>query len=193
MEVAEELFADQGYAETTMEQIAKQVGFAVGSLYNLFKNKQDLYAALLREKVDNIEPRVKTSIQTAAGPVAKIEVYFRHRIQMFWDNPRFFRMYYRDLASPFGARNQGMTPEIAERYDDHLKMVESVFADGVSRGVFKAIQPRTLTLLSEGIIRSYTGSLGLEENPERDSTEEEQILSLFLDGIRQRDNVDANF
>lgn len=192
LEVAEELFAEQGYAETTMEQIAKQVGFAVGSLYNLFKNKQDLYAALLREKVDNIEPRVKFSIQTAAGPAAKVEAYFRHRIQMFWDYPRFFRMYYRDLAGPFGARNQGLTPEIAARYEDHLKTMESVFADGISRGVFKAIPPRTLTLLSEGIIRSYTASLGHQENPERNSTEEEQIVGLFLDGILIRGNVDAN-
>ena len=187
LEVAEELFAEQGYAETTMEQIARQAGFAVGSLYNLFKSKQDLYAALLREKVDSIEPRVKFSIQTAASPVAKVEAYFRHRIQMFWDYPRFFRMYYRDLASPFGARNQGLTPEIAERYEAHLNLVESVFEEGVSLGVIKA-----LTLLSEGIIRSYTASLGLEENPERNSTEEEQILGLFLDGIRRPDNLDAN-
>jgi len=40
MDVAEKLFEEVGYHETTMDKIAERVEFSKGSLYNYFENKE---------------------------------------------------------------------------------------------------------------------------------------------------------
>jgi len=37
------LFAERGYSHVTMQMVAKDVGISVGTLYNYYSNKQDLF------------------------------------------------------------------------------------------------------------------------------------------------------
>ncbi|MEK1830327.1 TetR/AcrR family transcriptional regulator [Priestia megaterium] len=57
------LFTKYGYEGTTLSEIAKQVGIQKPSIYNHFKNKDDLFLCLfeeiLEEHVHQIEQLVK--------------------------------------------------------------------------------------------------------------------------------------
>ncbi|MCI5131850.1 MAG: TetR/AcrR family transcriptional regulator, partial [Candidatus Electrothrix sp. EH2] len=50
LEAAEQLFAEKGYHNASMQEIAEQAEFAVGTLYKFFKNKEDMYRALMVEQ-----------------------------------------------------------------------------------------------------------------------------------------------
>jgi AcrR family transcriptional regulator len=50
IDAAYQLIIEQGYAATSMRQIAAQAGMSPGSLYNHFPSKQDLFSAILSEK-----------------------------------------------------------------------------------------------------------------------------------------------
>ena len=47
LDVAEELFAERGYAGTTLRAVAMRVGLRIPSLYNHFPGKEALYVAVL--------------------------------------------------------------------------------------------------------------------------------------------------
>lgn len=188
LEVAESLFAEQGFAATRMEDIARLAEFGVGSLYKFFKNKEDLYAEMLRQKVDVIEPVVTETIATGEGPVEKLRRYFEARIQMYWDHPQFFRLYYRDLAGGFGDRTSGLTPDVQERYRRHLGHVESLFAEGIGDGLIRKASPQLLTVLSEGALRSYMAELVRQGARIRDEEEERSVIEVFLRGIVRNDS-----
>lgn len=47
LDVAGQQFARQGYAKTSMREVAAQAGIAVGNLYHYFPGKDDLFRALL--------------------------------------------------------------------------------------------------------------------------------------------------
>jgi len=47
LDVAEELFAERGYAGTTLRAVATRVGLRIPSLYNHFPGKEALYVAVL--------------------------------------------------------------------------------------------------------------------------------------------------
>jgi AcrR family transcriptional regulator len=50
LEVAREVFSEEGYAEASMSTIAARLGGSKGTLYNYFRNKQELFAAYVREE-----------------------------------------------------------------------------------------------------------------------------------------------
>jgi AcrR family transcriptional regulator len=53
LNAASELFADAGYANTTIVQIAARADTAVGSLYQYFTNKEDILKALVERYVEH--------------------------------------------------------------------------------------------------------------------------------------------
>lgn len=64
MTVARNLFVQQGYQHTSMRKIATELGYSHGSIYYHFKNKAELFYAmveqdfqLLNEKLDEISKR----------------------------------------------------------------------------------------------------------------------------------------
>jgi AcrR family transcriptional regulator len=50
LEAAEKLFLSQGYNGTSMRQIARRAGIALGGIYNHFEGKEGLFQALLKER-----------------------------------------------------------------------------------------------------------------------------------------------
>jgi AcrR family transcriptional regulator len=53
LNAASELFAESGYANTTVVQIAARANAAVGTLYQFFNNKEDILKALVERYVES--------------------------------------------------------------------------------------------------------------------------------------------
>lgn len=62
LEAALDLFAEHGYHNTGMEQIAKMVGMRASSLYNHYSSKQEVIAALA---IGTMEELLRTQIGRA--------------------------------------------------------------------------------------------------------------------------------
>ena len=62
MDAAEEVFGARGYNAVTIEEIAGRAGFSVGSIYNFFGGKRDLFDQVLRRiaesRVTDMDGRV---------------------------------------------------------------------------------------------------------------------------------------
>jgi AcrR family transcriptional regulator len=67
MDVAEDLFATQGYDGTSLRQIAEGAGIREPGLYNHFAGKQDLYEAVLHRALDPMARALDNHLQAASG------------------------------------------------------------------------------------------------------------------------------
>jgi TetR/AcrR family transcriptional repressor of mexJK operon len=61
LDVAKDLFLTQGYAATSMSEIATRVGGSKGTLYNYFRSKEELFGAFM---VDVCQGPANVSFQT---------------------------------------------------------------------------------------------------------------------------------
>jgi AcrR family transcriptional regulator len=86
--IAGQLFADAGYHGVSMEQLADAAGVSKPVLYQHFPSKRDLYLALVRDAVSEMETRVRAALKGTTDNRARVEgataAYFA-----FVDDPRF--------------------------------------------------------------------------------------------------------
>lgn len=50
---ASQLFSERGYADVTMKIVAEETGIAVGTLYNYYANKEELFIKVIEEKINH--------------------------------------------------------------------------------------------------------------------------------------------
>ncbi|MDD5409175.1 MAG: TetR/AcrR family transcriptional regulator, partial [Candidatus Omnitrophica bacterium] len=94
LSAATRVFAEKGYHNATMSDIARQAEYAVGTIYLYFKDKQALYLALTDEKIEELIRRVKERIAKAHGALAKIKAFIEEEFAYFEENEDFFRIYF---------------------------------------------------------------------------------------------------
>ena len=67
--IAAEMFAEKGYANTTVREIADAAGILSGSLYHHFDSKESMIEALLRDFLERIQTRYRIIIARNRDPI----------------------------------------------------------------------------------------------------------------------------
>src|SRR3954466_15945975 len=68
LETAHALFAERGYAEVTMDEVAAEVGVTKPLLYAYFGNKERLYLECMKPAGDALEQTVLEAIEGTTTP-----------------------------------------------------------------------------------------------------------------------------
>lgn len=81
LDVARRLFAEHGYAATGTEEVVRQAGVTRGALYYHFRDKQDLFRAV----VEDLQQELMQRILAEAGGIADPWERLRGAMQVFLD------------------------------------------------------------------------------------------------------------
>jgi AcrR family transcriptional regulator len=104
LDAAMKLFLQSGYNGTSMRQIAKEAGIALGGIYNHFPGKEDIFKALITERLPiNLIRESLAGIETTDGPQMLAEAFERLQA-LYREHYYFFGMLLIDLQE-FGGEN----------------------------------------------------------------------------------------
>ncbi len=92
LKVAEEVLAEKGYRDTSMDEIAARVGIAKGTVYLHFASKEELVVALFERDMQNLLQVVAKQVDSMASAHDKMEAIlhimygelFSKRIQLLY-------------------------------------------------------------------------------------------------------------
>lgn len=100
---AETVFSRTGFHGATVEQIAREAGFAVGTLYNFFKSKDDLYASVIVSHHEALLPRFDAILAGPAAPSKKITALTDLMLANFSEHKAFIRIFFESSGGPHPA------------------------------------------------------------------------------------------
>lgn len=180
---AEAVFAEKGFRGATMQEIANRAEFAVGSLYNLFDSKEDIYRSLVELRVRQYVDQVAANVAGAQGPEQKVRAAVETKLDMFQANSAFFRVMNDAVSGSDAGGLHSPSRTVVEVYTQYLKLLEQVLADGIVTGAFREADPHLMALSVDGISTAviehflYTGQNILDE------TTAQEIEELVFNGI----------
>ena len=155
LDAALELFADKGYHNVTMRQIAERAEFAVGTLYKFFNDKEDLYKALVKERAIELHSILQDALEAAGDEVAKVRNYIREKGRVFAAKLPLVRLYFAETRGASFNIKAGLDREIRGLYEQLLKGLSAVFKAGISSGRFQKMDPYYMALALDGMTNAF--------------------------------------
>jgi TetR/AcrR family transcriptional regulator len=137
LRVAEELFANRGYAATRLEDVAARVGIRRASVFYHFRDKRELYDALLGEMFGALQQRYQAALQTRAPLPERVEAVVQAWVDYVGKRPTVARLLLWEAAAGASEQVGG-----AARYAAaNIAVMSDAIREGQRRGLFQPIDP----------------------------------------------------
>ena len=178
LKVAIELFAANGYAGTSIRDIAKLTGCSVSIIYHYFKDKEALWLAILEYSVNDLPEVLRTAIGSCEVPLQRFAALVRAHLQECAKHRREAKIFFIDeeRLSPAGKRiNKRVQKEIFDIYLSELQQLkreELVGSDNLRALAFNVL----------GVINWHLRWLDRISSVSLAETHEE-ILEFILNGV----------
>lgn len=113
LDAAARVFAEQGFHGATLDDVAAAAGFTKGAVYSNFKNKDDLFLALLEHHLAQDEMRLRATIdQSDVPPEDRLGDFMKLvREQLPEGSPRWGELY--QEFSTYALRNEDARRKLA--------------------------------------------------------------------------------
>jgi len=151
-----DLFSEKGYHNVSMHEIARKAEFAIGTLYKFFKNKEDLYKALVLEQAEKFDNALVQAIEESDDEIEKLRNYVRAKGEVFTANVSMIRLYFAETRGASFNIMAGLDSEILEQYGHFLESLANVFVSGMENKRFKKIaDPYHLAVAIESLTNAF--------------------------------------
>lgn len=93
LNVAMKEFADNGFENTSIQQIAKKAGISVGSIYKYFENKETMFSMVVHEGMSSLEELLMSLADSSEDILVKAETIIRALLKYSRKNPELIKLY----------------------------------------------------------------------------------------------------
>ena len=173
-----QLFSHKGYYNTNTKEIAKAAGISVGSFYNYYKDKGEIYCAL---STDYIVESVK-SVKTLMEAMARAADY-RKVFVTYMDNQmeRGFAMghFFSDCALVMADQHNGLDRIFVEKTEEAMGYIEGFIQSG--QGLCHRGSPRVMARMVYTIINNVTEDIFALEDKALQREYTDGLIALVLE------------
>lgn len=188
LEAALEVFVERGFAATRLEDVASRAGVSKGTLYLYFKNKEELFKAVVRSGILPVIERAEGLVGQFRGSASEL---LRSVVKGIWSNVGGTLL---SGIPKLIIAESGNFPELAQFYYEEvicrgLAVMQGILWRGMQQGEFRTIDaeptarammgPVLLMMLWQHSFRCF------ENEPLRAERYFDSYLTLVLDGLQR--------
>ncbi len=181
---AERLFSEKGFFKTSMVEIAEAAEFAIGTVYQFFKSKDEIYISLIEAKMEEFAALIDQRIAAASSAREKLEAVVRTKLEYFERNRNFFRIYVSEWSGFEWTMKSAFGERCWKRYQAQLDLVTDMVRLGIRRGELRMVDPAEAAYALHGMLNSTIYLWMLQAKPSSKlAPKADTLLHLFLHGV----------
>ena len=178
------LFVDRGYHGLSMRELAEAVGVSKAGLYYHFRDKEDLFMAVLTSNLDRIELVIN---QARKAPTTRLRI--EQMVQAIFQRAPEQRAMIRLASQEMDHLSVAARAEFSRLYHEKfIGQVEAIISDGVQNGELQRMNPVLATWLLLGMMYPFFYSAHAGEMTSFDETTE-LMLKIFFDGAAGQNSI----
>ncbi|MGZ9190015.1 MAG: TetR/AcrR family transcriptional regulator [Nitrospira sp.] len=135
LEEAARLFAERGFSQSDMAELAARANVAKGSLYDYFESKEDLYTSVCRYALNRSREAVYGGIKAGWDIYRQVDHIFRRGAAFSFAHPEYIQMYLQITSPGMEVFANALTQEVEGYTADHLK---SLIRKGIQSGIVRS-------------------------------------------------------
>lgn len=177
---AQNLFVEKGYHAISMREIADAVGMTKAALYYHFRDKEQLFVAILEDVLSELSALIEACRLAEGSHRGQIEAIVRQIMLLPAERRASLRLASQELSNLDAATRRSFIEQYHAQFIDRIT---SILAAGVTCGEFRTLDPRIATWALLGMLYPYfhvtpvTGAAPTESLIQ-------QLLSIFFDGLQ---------
>jgi regulator of nucleoside diphosphate kinase len=157
VEAAEHVLKTKGYYLTTIEEIARDAGYSVGTLYNLFGSKESLYAEVIEGIGRQLIARLEHTALRKWDPDKAVEELIKIRLYNYHKDRLFFQAFSSEGQLGIQLGSTELPPRVTALYDKYLGSAQGLFKRVLDHEGIVGPNPMHLVLSLEAIIQVFMG------------------------------------
>ncbi len=128
LNAAADVFSRKNFYEATLEEIAAEAELAKGTLYYYFKDKQDIFASLIRRGLQQFHENLEREIERGGSLQDMLRGIFTMSLRSMADHKYMFRM----VLTAGAHLSEDFRSEIMKFWQDQLEIAAHKMADALA-------------------------------------------------------------
>ena len=130
LDAANKVFAEKGYHEATMDDIAKRLGVSKGAIYLYFPSKEDLFEAMCKTVPQAFKEILYSSFGNEANPIQSATEFFDKMLKLSASNPG---LSFEILSE--ASRNPALKRILKRNHAEYEEVLTGFLTEGRKRGI----------------------------------------------------------
>ncbi len=183
LKAARKVFAEKGFHEATVEDIAEAAGVAKGTVYLYYESKRDVYFAALKFGIAEMYSSLLQEVQKASTPEEKLRALIAAKLAYFDENRDFFKIYYSELGNIPSVHPSGIDSEFKSLYQEQARLVEAILKEGARKKVVRSLRTEQAAFAISDVIRGVVTHRILGWSKSRLNQDVDFIFDMIWKGI----------
>jgi AcrR family transcriptional regulator len=178
---AKSMFIQQGYHGLAMRQISEALGVSKAALYYHFKDKEELFLAIISGNLNELESAIDFIRSKQVSCKKQIILFVEHVLKQPAEQRAMIR-----LASQEMSQLSAMVRKKFDKtyHDKFIGKLQAIFQAGVENGEFRPLDPAIATWALLGMMYPYFYPAHTGATPVRPEIIQ-QIVGIYMNGVAQ--------
>ena len=183
MRAAIKVFAENGFFNSKVSDVAKAAGVADGTVYLYFKNKDDILRSIFDQAMALFIAEARKEIKRFEDPAEKLRRIAELHLEKLGAD--------RDLAIVFQVELRGSTKFMEEfsnaAFAEYLGIIKEVFVEGQQKGIFRGdLNPTVCAKILFGALDEMVTNWILSKKNYPLAPMAEIVVSVFFNGVLRK-------
>lgn len=180
LEAAAELFSTRHYHEVMMDDIAKLISVAKGTVYNYFASKEELYFTIMHTKMESLLSILKQNVESEKNSIDSLRAFVTNLYLFMVMHRKFFLIYQRETLN----KQNTFCEDLLSQEKQIKQIILQIISKGETEGVFRKVDEEFAISLIFGSIYGavQTGILN-KSSDESIAKEKEAVFDFILHGL----------